>query len=154
MSSNYFPGIGHSVDDDIGGIGHANDTSNMPLLLWRFGSFLGADHVPSSIHHHRVCWFPGQSKHRDRPKQLLTCPVVSLGVLPGLLSCYCSRLFSMVLVRWGHKSECAPRYRSSTSRCRRSQNSRTCICVSSLHVRIVHVRISLARRSGIGELTE
>ena len=88
--------------------------------------------------------FQVSRKHRDRSKQLLTCPVVSLGLLPGLLSCYCSRLFSMVLVRWGHKSECAPRYRSSTSRCRRSQNSRTCICVSSLHVRIVHVRISLA----------
>src|ERR1700722_309944 len=34
---------------------------NMPPLLWCFGSLLGTDHVPSSIQHHRVCWFPGQS---------------------------------------------------------------------------------------------
>jgi hypothetical protein len=131
------------VDDGSRCIGYANDTSNMSLQLWCFGSFLCADHVPSSIHHHCICWCPGQSTTVPDPKQLLTRPVVSLGLLLGLFSCYCSRLLSMVLVWLGHESECAPRYRSSTSRCCWSQNSRTRICVSSLHVRIVHVRISL-----------
>jgi hypothetical protein len=61
MSSNYFPGIGHSVDAGIGGLGYANDTSNMPLLFRCFRSLLVTDYVPSSIHHDRICGFSGQS---------------------------------------------------------------------------------------------